>query len=125
MNVNQFTPEELAKLPKWALQKIEMLESERQAAVTALRRYTDEQTESPFRVTELECIGEQTGPTFLTRYIQAHKMEIAWKGVELTVYLKEDGIFLSWVAENQSVRNFVGLVPLAFQQATLRAEASE
>ncbi len=25
MNVNQFTPEELAKLPKWALQKIEAL----------------------------------------------------------------------------------------------------
>ena len=123
--MSEFTQEEKAKLPKWALQKIEMLEAERRAAVTALQRYTDEQTKSPFRVTELECIGEQVGPTFITRYIQAHKMEIAWKGVELTVYLKEDGIFLSWVAENQSVRNFVGLVPLAFQQATLRAEASE
>ena len=122
MNVNQFTPEELAKLPKWALQKIEMLEAERRTAVDALRRYTDEQAESPFRITELECIGEQVGPTFITRYIQAHKMEIAWKGVELTVTTKDDGIFLSWVAENQSVRNFVGLVPLAFQQAMLRAE---
>lgn len=119
MNVNQFTPEELAKLPKWALQKIKILESERRAAVDALRQYTDEQTESPFRV------GEQIGPTFITRYIQAHKMEIVWKSVELTVITKDDGIFLSWVAENQSVRNFVGLVPTAFQQATLRAEASE
>jgi len=125
MNVNQFTPEELAKLPKWALQKIEALESERQAAVTALQRYTDEQTESPFRVTELECIGEQVGPTFLTRYIQAHKMEIAWKGVELTVITKDDGIFLSWATDSRSAREFVGLVPTAFQQATLRAEASK
>ena len=118
--MSEFTQEEKAKLPKWALQKIEMLEAERRAAVTALQRYTDEQTESPFRITELECIGEQVGPTFLTRYIQAYKMEIAWKGVELTVITKDDGIFLSWVAENQSVRNFVGLVPTAFQQAMLR-----
>ena len=125
MNVNQFTPEELAKLPKWALVKIKMLEAERRTAVDALRRYANEQAESPFRITELECIGEQVGPTFLTRYIQTRKVEIVWKGVELTVYLKEDGIFLSWVAENQSVRNFVGLVPLAFQQAMLRAEASK
>lgn len=120
--MNEFTQEEKAKLPKWALQKIEMLEAERRTAVNALRRYTDEQTESPFRVTELECIGEQVGPTFITRYIQAHKMEITWKGVELTVLTKDDGIFLSWATDSKSVRDFVGLVPTAFQQAMLRAE---
>ena len=120
--MNEFTQEEKAKLPKWALQKIEMLEAERRTAVDALRQYTNEQTESPFRVTELECIGEQVGPTFLTRYIQAHKMEIVWKGVELTVITKDDGIFLSWATDSQRARDFVGLVPTAFQQAMLRAE---
>lgn len=123
--MNEFTQEEKAKLPKWALQKIEMLEAERRTAVDALLRYTDEQAESPFRITELECIGEQVGPTFLTRYIQARKMEIVWKGVELTVITKDDGIFLSWATDSQSARDFVGLVPTAFQQAMLRAEASK
>ena len=118
--MNEFTQEEKAKLPKWALQKIEMLEAERRTAVDALRRYTDEQAEGPFRITELECIGEQVGPTFLTRYIQTRKVEIVWKGVELTVITKDDGIFLSWATNSQSVREFVGLVPTAFQQAMLR-----
>lgn len=120
--MNEFTQEEKAKLPKWALQKIERLESERRTAVDALRRCTDEQTESPFRVTKLEHIGEEVGPTPITRYIQTRKMEIAWKGVELTVITKDDGIFLSWATNSQRAREFVGLVPTAFQQATLRAE---
>lgn len=123
--MNEFTQEEKAKLPKWALQKIEMLEAERRTAVDAMRRYTDEQAESPFRVTELECIGEQIGPTFITRYIQTRKMEIVWKGVELTVITKDDGIFLSWATDSKSARDFVGLVPTAFQQAMLLAEASK
>jgi len=118
--MNEFTQEEKAKLPKWALQKIKILEAERRTAVDALRRYTDEQAESPFRITELECIGEQVGPTFLTRYIQTRKVEIVSKGVELTVITKDDGIFLSWATNSQSVREFVGLVPTAFQQAMLR-----
>jgi hypothetical protein len=44
------------------------------------------------------------------------------EGVELTVLTKDDGIFLSWATDSKSVRDFVGLVPTAFQQAMLRAE---
>lgn len=62
---------DVSKLPKWAQQHIRTLEIERGEAVKALNRALDERTESCFSVAEHLCLGEQKGPSFKTRYIQA------------------------------------------------------
>lgn len=91
------TPEQLAKLPVWARSHIQDITREREVALRALNKYVDDQTTAPFYIEEMECTGEQRGPSFKRRYVQSTKMTVEFKGVELNIYLREnEGIELSW-----------------------------
>jgi len=89
------TDEQLSRLPKWAQDHIQKLDSERVLAVRALHEYTDEQTESSVWYDDAVCTGEQQGPEFLRRYIQTHKITFKLGDTErdtVDIYLREDGL---------------------------------
>jgi hypothetical protein len=68
------TPEQIAKLPKWAIDHIQSLEIYRNEAVRSLNRFLDNQTESNVWVSEHPCTGEQQGPRFIKHFIQADRI---------------------------------------------------
>jgi hypothetical protein len=98
------TPEQIAKLPKWAQDHIQNIERERFTAVRALNEYCDETTKSPFVIEDSVCTGESTGPSTKRRYIQAPSMKVEYGGVELRIsandYNGRRGIELSWSTLN-------------------------
>ena len=112
---------QLDKLPKWAQSFIADLLREREIAVRALNEYCDSTTESPFSVTELECTGEEQGPSFKTRYIQARRITVRWQGVELDVFTADDGIRLQWGSESGRGIGEVAMIPQSFQQIILKS----
>lgn len=122
------TSPDTSKLPKWAQDHIETLQRQRDTAVDALRKWTDEQTPQPISVDELVCLTSG-GPTGLTRYIQGKRLKIEWKGVELEVHLKTDGnmsddaIDLKWNALTRH-SGHVAMVPTSFQSVSLIAKES-
>jgi hypothetical protein len=121
---NAFTAEELAKLPKWAQDKVKDLSRERDVAVRYLNEWVDDQTPSPISIMEMVCVGEQQGPSIKKRYIQATDVEFVWKGIELTVALREGGpqhdnaIQLSWGSEKRGMAH-VCMMPLAYNRVQL------
>lgn len=123
-SVNAFTPEEIAKLPKWAAEKVKDLSRERDAAVCKLNEYIDSQTESPISIDEHPCLGESYGPSFKTRYIQARDVKFTWHGVTLEVRLRDEGpqhdncIQLVWGTSKRSMSH-VAFVPSSYQHAEL------
>jgi len=72
--VGKPTKEMLEKLPKWAQERIRDLERERELSVRALNAFVDGQTESAIWVDDGVCSGEESGPSFKRRYIQAHQV---------------------------------------------------
>ena len=122
--MSQFTKEEIAKLPKWAREKVESLQRERDVAVSNLNKWIDESTPSPISVQELVCLGEGSGsPSFKTRYIHATDIQFDWEGVHLDVRLRKSGnmhnscIQLAWHGAHTS--EHVALVPSSFQSIDL------
>lgn len=115
------TTEQIAKLPRWVQEHIADLVSERETAVRALNEHLDSETPSPFRVQDLVCTGEEQGPSSKTRYIQAHRMEVVYKGIELTIYLRDNAIELGWSSEDRAVGE-VAMIPYSFQQVRLKAK---
>lgn len=110
---------DVSKLPKWAQEKIRSLEREKAASINALNRYLDEQTGSCFSVQELVSTGEKVGPSFKTRFVQAHKMNVRHAGLDLSIStLDERGIELAWTPINQSIDD-VAFIPVSFQRAML------
>lgn len=125
--MNTPTEEQMAKLPKWAQDHIKTLERERETAVAALLRHTDEQTPSPISIPTMECIGVTQGPSQLVRYIQPGLgTEFSWEGVKLRVSLadgrsRDKGITLQWESERRGLEH-VCMLPLSFQQVQLIAK---
>lgn len=122
------TPEQIAKLPKWAQDEIKSLARQRDAAIRALNEYVDNQTESPFYTEDNECTGEQSGPTNRRRYIQAHKIEVQWRGVYLRVDANDfgqsgHGIRIQWSGgDGRLTGREVAFIPGSYQQARLVAK---
>lgn len=113
------TPEQLAKPPAWARAHIQKITREREVALSALNKYVDEQTVAPFYIEEMECTGERAGPSFKRRYIQSNKMMVEFKGVELSICLRDhEGIELQWGTPHHG-GGHVALIPNSFQMATL------
>jgi len=63
-----------SKLPKWAQEKIQRLEMQRDAAIRTLNEFKDTQTESNIWIEDNPCTGEETGPSNKRRYIHAHRV---------------------------------------------------
>ena len=122
---NSFTDEELAKLPKWALEKIEDLTRERKEAVRELNEYLDSQTPSSFYTDEFACLGltEKGTPNSQRRFFQTDRIEADHKGVHLSVYLGVDGIEISWGAGAKHGRD-VAFIPRSYQHAWLISKDS-
>lgn len=114
-------PEMIAKLPKWAQGYISDIEREREVALRVMNRYLDDQTVSPFYVFDLECTGEEKGPTKKIRYIQSWgRMCIKAYGVEVDIYLrdKDKRIDLQYGGENRAM-GMVALVPESYQKISI------
>jgi len=123
--------EDLAKLPKWAQEKIAVLERERKTAIDALNEALDSQTESPFYIDDWVSTGEKVGPSFKTRYVQAYKMCVKWMGVVLTILpckndgQRRDGIEIKWEAiGHRDVCQGIGAVPTAFNTICIPAQSA-
>lgn len=71
------TKMDTSKLPKWAQDHIRNLERERETAIRTLRDFEDTQTKSRISYSDLLCIGERSGPSDITRYVQARRMRFA------------------------------------------------
>ncbi len=123
MRNKSITREDIKKLPSWVQDYIKKIEWERAVAVSALNEYIDSQTPSPFVIEEMECTGEDSGPTRKDRYIQTHKMTVRHAGVELEILLRpsEDSVNLRWGSPNHS-SSHVAFVPSSFQAAQIIAK---
>lgn len=96
------TKAQVAKLPVWAQNHINRLESERDAAINKLLEFHDEQTETNVFIQDHVCIGEGTngretdlakkgGPTFVRRYLQTKRVQfrLPREEMEMEVYVNE------------------------------------
>lgn len=120
------TPEQLAKLPKWARESLTSLQRERDIAVRSLNEYVDNQTKSAFYIEHMECLGEQVGPSLKVQYVQTRAICCRHKGIELRITAfdtsqSKDSIRLQWYADNRS--DEVAMIPESFQACRLVARS--
>ena len=113
------TPEQIAKLPKWAQETIEDLTRRTRVAETALKEYLDKQTPSEFYVEEYVNIGDGSDK-HVQRYIQTYKMVVESGGVLLRILLRQDekGIELQWNSTDRLMQE-VAMVPLSFNKVKI------
>jgi hypothetical protein len=116
------TPDQLAKLPKWAQEHIVNLERRTKTAEDALNDYKDNQTPSEFYTEDMLCVGEGS-PEYVKRYVQGYKMNVEHDGVRLTILLRQDekGIDLQWYSTDRLMRE-VAMVPLSFNKVKIVAK---
>lgn len=118
----KLTDEQMGKLPKWARDYFVDVARERDTALRALNNYVDTQTPSAFYIDELECTGEDRGPTSKRRHIQTHKITVQHNGVRLDVSINchhPDAISLQWGSERGSCERHVAFIPTSFMAAEL------
>lgn len=122
------TPEQIAKLPKWAQDHISKLESERFVSVRTLNEFCDAQTKSGIYFDDLVCTGERTGPSAKRKYVQTNKIEVEHAGLQLSVHLsrRDDsqrsfGIQLQW-STLKRMCSHVAAMPTAFNTLELVAK---
>ena len=116
------TPEQIAKLPKWAQERMADLERRTRVAETALKEFNDAQTPSEFYVEEYVSTGEGSDK-HVQRFIQTYKMAVERDGVKLTVLLRQDekGIELQWNSTSRLMSE-VAMVPLSFNKVKVLAK---
>jgi hypothetical protein len=114
--MNTPTPEQIAKLPKWAQEYTHDLERRVETSERVLKDYKDSQTPSEFYYDDYHCVG-QGSPQFIRRFIQTNQMTVTRDGVQLTILLRQDdpGIQLSFCSVNRLVSQ-VAMVPTSFNQ---------
>lgn len=78
--MNNFT-----KLPKWAQEYINKTEMQRNAAVSALNEFVNEQTPSKIWIETHPCTGESSGPSQKRRYLQGREVTFKIGKEEVTV----------------------------------------
>ena len=113
------TPEQIAKLPKWAQERMEDLERRTRVAEQRLKEYLDAQAPSEFYVEEYVSTGEGSDK-HVRRFIQTYKMAVERDGVKLTILLRQDekGIELQWNSTSRLMSE-VAMVPLAFNKVKI------
>ena len=116
------TPEQIAKLPKWAQERLADVERRTRVAEEKLKEYLDAQTPSEFYVEEYVSTGEGSDK-HAQRYIQTYKMAVETGGVKLTILLRQDekGIELQWNSTSRLMQE-VAMVPLSFNKVKIVAK---
>jgi hypothetical protein len=110
------TPEQLAKLPKWAQEHIQHLDKRCIIAERALLDYTNTQTPSSMFYDELVCIGDGP-PTLMRKYVQTKKMSIIHDKVRIDVQIRapeKAGVEISWSGANYS-GDEIPMIPTSYQ----------
>jgi len=117
--VNQPTPEQIERLPKWAQAHIRELERDRRTADEALARYLDDQT--PTQVWYEEMLTGLEVTKWPKRYINAHEVRFVNAGVALTVRIPYggDNIELDWGPEEGHGLGDLCFIPTSYQQARI------
>jgi hypothetical protein len=113
------TPEQIAKLPKWAQRHIRQLESTTRRALKRLEENEDGQTPSGIWYEDFVFLG---GENIIHRtYVQSDKLEIEHQGVRLAVTaFGDDPINLRWgPAGSLSAMGDICFIPTSYQQARL------
>lgn len=77
---------DISKLPKWAQEAFAQIRMEKDNAVEALTRYTDNQTESPVFLFELQHL-QKNKPEFIKNYIQTDRVCFDLAGDEVQARL--------------------------------------
>ena len=119
--MNQPTPEQIARLPKWAQEHIRDLEGHKDIAQRKLREYLETQEQTNCWTDELVCM-KNSGPEWVRRYFKVANIEVAHKGVHLTVSglrSEDNDIRLSWRPVGNGGNGSVAFTPWAYQQARL------
>jgi hypothetical protein len=116
------TPEQIAKLPKWAQERLADLERRTRVAETHLKETLDAQTPSEFYVEEYVSVGEGSDK-YVKRYVQTYKMTVERDGVKLGILLRQDekGIEVQWNSTNRLMSE-VAMVPLSFNKVKIVAK---
>lgn len=116
------TAEKLAKLPKWAQERMADLERRTRVAEAALKDNLDNQTPSEFYVEEYLSTGEGSDK-HVKRFIQTYKMAVEHDGVKLTILLRQDekGLDLQWQSTDR-LMNEVAMVPTSFNKVKIVAK---
>ncbi len=111
------TPDQIAKLPKWAQDYVKDLNRRMTTAEKELKEQLDSQTPSEFYIDDLLCIGDGS-PQFARKYVQTHKISVEHDGVKLDVLVRgpeDPGIDISWGCSKRLMTE-VALIPLSFQK---------
>ena len=117
--MNELTPEQIAKLPRWAQDHIKDLDRRMKTAERTLTEYTDAQTPSEFYHDDMVCVGGGS-PKYIRRYVQTYKMTIERNGVQVTALLRQDepGIELSFSNANHATAQ-VAIIASSFNKLTI------
>lgn len=82
------TPEQIAKLPKWAQDHITALTRQRDTAVRQMNEAADKDTPAPFFFEDHVCIKDGS-PDVVRRYIQSRWIRFEHLGLSVTLLLRE------------------------------------
>ena len=74
------------------------IKRQRDEAVRLLHEWQDEQAESPFSISEIDCTTQP--PRFSTRYVQTNKITCKHAGVEVTMMIEDGYISIRYTDEN-------------------------
>jgi len=103
-------PYDTSILPKWAQEHIHNLELERNGAMRQLKEFNDGQTEAP--ISQLVTVPKKGGGTdSMRRYVQGHNLSVSWEGVELDLWLAEDGVRITFGSKDRRLSGGAALFP--------------
>lgn len=118
MSNDHLLGERIAKLPTWVRVHIETLERQRDAAVRALRNFTDEQTPQPFYVEDMVCISKGA-PTTVRGYVHGHWLNFSHRELEFSLMMHDDGVALQYGQGRNGLKDIL-LQPTSFQSLLLK-----
>ena len=115
------TPKQIERLPKWAQAHIKDLDLQRRVAIDTLKQFQDSNEPTMVSYEKLRHLDGEA--QFLTRYIDAHRVEFVAAGVSLVVTLPVDecerGIKLAWGPEGSHGLGDLCFTPTSYQQARI------
>jgi len=86
---------DITKLPRWAQERIRILERERAEAIGALNRFMNSQTVTPIFYEDFVNTGEKNGPISQRRYMQTNRVTFRLGKEEIEVTLRNGGLEVS------------------------------